>query len=467
MIKHTFLDKCCTILKNSDLNTGLNPVAELNYGKNITRALIHFDVSELQKLYENKELDINDNLTHVLKLTNCGSVISDIHDTLVHTSSCERKERATSFDILLVKVPNEWDGGKGVDFANDFWITGNKKFSIEGCNWFQRISGGLWDEEGVYSNTFLTKEYEKFSAGEDSVIITRQHFDVGNENFEFDITNYVNKLIQGEEKNFGLMLCFSPMLERTKTTLQQYVGFFTCYTNTFFHPYVETIYTDIISDNRDTFNIGETNRLYLYCFDGNEYYNLDELPQCVIEGYEDKDIIVKQQGKGVYFAEFSFKKGEIEPNTILYDKWLNLTVNGEKLDDEEYEFLVLPPIRKFMIKETDNKEYIPTLKGIYEGEKVTIGEKRKIDVVFREKYSSNTYRTFDKVYYRLYVKEGNKEIDVFPWLLMEKRFLTNRFYVETNDIIPNDYFIDVKYGDKYFKEILNFTVVSNISQRYV
>ena len=32
MLKHTFLDKCSTIYKDSEINTGLNPVMELNYG---------------------------------------------------------------------------------------------------------------------------------------------------------------------------------------------------------------------------------------------------------------------------------------------------------------------------------------------------------------------------------------------------------------------------------------------------
>lgn len=466
MIKHTFLDKCCTIIKNSDLNTGLNPVAELNYGKDITRALIHFDIEELKAMYEDKTLSNLENVKHILKLTNCGSINNDIHEKSVSSSLCEMKERATSFDILLFKLPNEWDGGKGVDFTNDFWITQNHKASTSGCNWFQRVNGGLWKEEGIYSSEYLSKEYDKFSAGDDSVIVARQHFDVGNENFEFDITDYVNKLILGQEKNYGLGLCFSPVTESLKMKQQQYIGFFTCHTNTFFHPYLETINEDVICDDRDNFTIGKTNRIYLYCFDGEQYYNLDNLPTCTIEGYEDKDIEVKQHEKGVYYAELAFKKNEVEPNTILCEKWQNLALNGEIIDDEEFEFVVLPPKTLFNSQDSD-EEYVPNTSGIYDNEYLNIGDVRKVEVTFRKQYTTNQYKVMKNCFYRVYVKEANKEIDVFPWHPIEKRFLSNRFYINTNDLIPNKYYVDIKTPNKTYKSICEFQVVSNVTQRYI
>lgn len=467
MIKHTFFDKCCTILKDSEYNTGLNPVAELNYGNGVTRALIHFNIDELKSLYADKTFVDLTYLTHTLKLTNCGSVNNDIHDAPVSSSLCGRKERATSFDILLFKLPNHWDGGKGVDFITDFWITENHKVSTSGCNWFQRVNGGEWDEEGIYSSDFLSKELDKFSANEESVIIARQHFDVGNEDFEFDITNYVNKLILGEEENYGLGMCFTPLLESLKTDTQQYVGFFTCHTNTFFHPYLESSYNDVINDDRDCFILGKTNRLYLYCYDGEEYYNLDELPSCVIDGLEGKDITIKQQEKGVYYAEFCIKKGEAEPNTILYDKWFNLSINGEMMDEQEFEFVVLPPKKMFNRENEAREEYQPSLSGIYDGESLPVGVKNKISVVFRKKYTTNNYKVLKDGMYRIYVKEGKKEINVIEWHPIEKRFLENRFYIDTNDLIPNKYFIDILYNGNIYRSVSEFEVVSNITHRYL
>ena len=40
-------------LDESELNTGLNPISELMYGANVTRTLIHFDVSNIKKELDN------------------------------------------------------------------------------------------------------------------------------------------------------------------------------------------------------------------------------------------------------------------------------------------------------------------------------------------------------------------------------------------------------------------------------
>ena len=70
-------------------------------------------------------------------------------------------------------------------------------------------------------------------------------------------------------------------------------------------------------------------------------------------------------------------------------------------------------------------------------------------------------------FYRVYVKEANKEVDVFPWHPVEKRFLSNRFYINTNDLIPNKYYVDIKTPNKTYKSICEFQVVSNVTQRYI
>ena len=63
MIKHTFVNKCNTIIKDSELNTGLNPVAELNIGGEVSRILLWFDVHDMrQSVLEGSTL--TSNLTH-------------------------------------------------------------------------------------------------------------------------------------------------------------------------------------------------------------------------------------------------------------------------------------------------------------------------------------------------------------------------------------------------------------------
>lgn len=462
MIKHTFLDKCCTIVMGSDLNTGLNPVAELNCGNGVSRALIHFDIEGLKKMEKEKRFPNRNSLKHILRLTNCGSVNNDVHIQTLTSSGCISKERATSFDVILFKVPMEWDNGKGVDFKTDFWITDNHKYSTSGCNWFQPKNGYLWEEEGIYTSHNLSLEYDKFSAGEDSLIISRQHFDIGNENFVFDITDYVNDLIDGKEENYGLCLAFSPLAEMSETEKTQYIGFFGPYTNTFFHPYLETTYYEPIKDNRNNFHIGALNRLYFYC-DG---FNLDEIPVCKIEGF-DKAIKVYQQTTGVYYAELVIPMEYVEEKTIMYDIWDNIIIEGKLQPSFENEFVVLGPKKLFERKGNNEGTYIPYTSGINDDEKLAIGETREVEITFRKKYSTNEYKVFDNSEYRLYCMDGSKELIVFDWQPIDSYPSSNSFMLDTNNLIPNRYIVDIRKGNDYFKDVLRFEVVSNVNNKYI
>ena len=110
MIKHTFLKKCCTIVKDSKTNTGLNPVAELNAGAVVSRALIYFDENELKELVNDKTFADTSKLRHILKLTNCGSINNPtFRKKLFSEAGGDKKERATSFDVVIFPVYEKWD----------------------------------------------------------------------------------------------------------------------------------------------------------------------------------------------------------------------------------------------------------------------------------------------------------------------------------------------------------------------
>ena len=306
MVRHIFLDKTNTITKGSLWNTGLNPILEINYGKELSRGLIHFDVNEIGALIADGTFSDPSKLSCVLKMTNCASVDGLPYDKEIHHRASEPVERATSFDLVLYKLPQEFDAGKGFDYAYDFWLNKNhsRAYVDMPSNWYYAQSVKWWKvdndkiipddngkinidashpkyfyeyvqsgdteirmrvdiEGGVYSHEELVEACKKYEAGEDSIVVGMQHFDFGAENLEIDVTKYVLDSLESG-KNYGLMLAFIPHLERTKTTKQQYVSFFTDLTNTFFHPYVECKYCDPIADDRANFCLGRKNRLYLY-----------------------------------------------------------------------------------------------------------------------------------------------------------------------------------------------------------
>ena len=94
-----------------------------------------------------------------------------------------------------------------------------------------------------------------------------------------------------------------------------------------------------------------------------------------------------------------------------------------------------------------------------------------MDVDFRVPYTTNQKAVFDSAEFRIYVKDANREVDVYDYQKMECAFLQNYFVIDTNEMVPAEYFVDmrVKTGlnTKYYREILRFTVASNITDYFV
>ena len=511
MVRHIFLDKTNTITKGSLWNTGLNPILELNYGNEISRGLIHFDMDEIARLVADGTYSDPTKLCCKLKMVNCASVDGVPYDKPIHHRATEPVERATSFDLMLFRLPQNFDAGKGFDYASDFWVTNNhsRAYRNMASNWYYAETARCWQvdelkmvpdskgrleldenhptyfyqygeidgmeyrnrvnlEGGVYSMEMLISEYEKYLEGKESIVVGTQHFDFGAENLEIDITKYVLDCLAGE-KNYGLCLAYVPKLEMTKMETQQYVSFFTDLTNTFFHPFVECFYSDLVMDNRANFCLGRTNRLYLYANVDGAPVSLDEGITCTIDGREYE---VKQACKGVYYVEITPDKDEMEVESIHYDLWSNLALNGLPIDDVEMEFVVSPQ-RNFLSvgdKSAGPDRTVPQMSGIDDGEELARGEIREVVVDFRKEYTTNRKQLLDRAEYRLYVKDGNREYDVIDYTPIEMAFLNNYFIVNTEDLIPNDYFVDVRvvYGreTRYYKKALRFRVVSNVTERY-
>lgn len=461
MIRHIFLDKCNTIIEDSEYNTGCNPVAELNVGNNVSRILTHFNIDEIKKE------EYGENTKYFLKMTNCGGInLPAINEELFN--NCIFKKRASSFDIIAFKIPSEWDEGRGFDYCGDVVKGTNQVLTTEGSNWYYAKSGVEWDEYGVYRNRTLLEDYNNnFNINKNSVIIGVQHFDNGAENLKIDITNYVNDVLNGKTENNGIGLAFAPLYENEMSE-NRFIAFFTNHTNTFFLPYIEMVIDETIIDNRANFHIGSKNRLYFFVSDNGAYIDLDEMPICTIN---DKIYEVKKNSTGVYYVEVLFNKDDVEPNTILTDIWSNIKINGNEIDDVEMEFVVLPLEGKITLGKhnTIDSNIYPQLYNINDSEKIKIGDIREVMVDFIEEYSYGKKVIPTSSEYRVYVKEGDREIDVFQYQPFERRYDQHMFILNTNDLIPNTYHIDIKVikgrDVKHYNDILEFKVVSNVTNQ--
>ena len=171
-----------------------------------------------------------DTTNHILRMTNTSWFNVD----LLNTKTSQARMRATSFDLILFRIPyidddpatpQVWDEGVGYDFADLIYDYSNfdKNFSDRPSNWVQTTTIGVWTEPGIYNN--MNTGTVPFSA---ITIVDTQHFEFGNENIEFDMTDEINMILNGTiTGSTGWGIAYLPDVENLRGTTGNYsVGFF-------------------------------------------------------------------------------------------------------------------------------------------------------------------------------------------------------------------------------------------------
>ena len=475
IVTRTYLSKTNTIIKDSCANVGINPILEVNYGRMLTRGMLYFDHMKIKNMIDDKIYPDISKLRHVLKMTNVASLNKpDIHRPCTSIYFNDHKERATSFDLIFFLINKDWDNGRGFDYVKDMHKGEHRAYTQEGSNWYQFRNYFKWDEEGIYSTDTLSKEMDKFTSKKGNlskIIIGYQHFDYGNENLEFDITDVFNKFVTGELPNYGIGIAFAPSFENLITDKSQYIGFFTQHTHSFFEPYVETTYDETIEDDRTNFYLDKDNKLYFYASVGGNYVNLDELPTCVINGSQ---IASKQATKGVYYVDINLSSDDYEYDTMLYDTWTNLKYNGKNLKDVELSFVTKASndYFSFGLPTLDSDtDFVPSVYGIDDHEQIKRGDIRKVGIECRIPYTTNQLRSVEGIDYRLYVMEGLKQYDVVGWTKVERGYNENYLLINTNELIPSRYYIDLRVHRNLelinHPKVLQFDIINDVTDNLV
>jgi hypothetical protein len=164
-IHKSYFSKSNTITSNSYTNTARNPIVELFFGKveniqlpvGFTRYIFDLDLNLLEEKFSSGviSLDCDPNIKHTLRMKNT----SAFDEELINDKTSSGRRRATSFDLILFRIPQnqQWDTGVGYDYY-DFGITNlnDKSFSDRASNWFQRTTLSGWSTNGIYDNTNLS-----------------------------------------------------------------------------------------------------------------------------------------------------------------------------------------------------------------------------------------------------------------------------------------------------------------------
>jgi hypothetical protein len=465
MVIHTYFDKTNTIISNSIANTGLNPVAELFYGgydgiEKFSRHLFHFDETRLKGLYTGGTFTDLSKLKHTLRLTNTASF-----DTGLLNGTMEAKDRASSFDLILFTINQDWDNGVGYDYDVPILANGDYLFSTGPSNWVNPRTGINWSGgTGVYSGS------------PSGITVTTQHFDKGNENIEMDITDYVNGLLTGNT-NHGLGIAFARGYELINTTALQYVGFFTNNTQTFYEPYLESIYENYIKDDRNNFFLDKGNKLYLYVNLAGNPTNLDQIPNVNVYDYNGTlfsaytSSNVAHVTKGVYSIDINVPTDANNVETMYNDVWGNVVINSVTRPNISLDFVVKSSFDYYNIGTNDMlpKKIALNIAGIRNQENIKRGDTRKVIVSARIPYTVEQTQYIDGLQYRLYVKEGKAELTVIDFQPVE---IANNYYyflLDTASLIPNTYYLDVLATSNLevttLKNVCQFNIVNQVELR--
>jgi hypothetical protein len=448
----SYFEKNNTIIKKMQVNTAKNPTTEIFYGSGFSKFIFKIDLSELQNKIDNGDLVLNSNTRHYLKMTN--TIFGD--EGLKGLKRSTGRQRTNSFDLILFKISEFWDEGLGFDYDQTYdFTTGNMTFDERPSNWFNRTTLNSWAVDGIYSDS--------------PDVIETIHFDNGNEHINVDITDYINNILNGGT-NHGLGLAFSPLFENLSSEIDQSVAFFTKYTQTFFEPFVESVFDDTLYDNRNNFIIENQQNLYLYVTKGTNFYDLDELP--VVDIIDTSGNVITNLGniqsikvkKGIYKITFGITGVICDGKKFYFDKWKNLSIDGISISDVTQKFVPKPYTSAFTIGEnqTELQRYSIQFFGIKQSEKIRRGENRKVVVTFRSIDVPKTV-LFDDVFYRIYIKEGHTEVLVYDWTILDKTN-ENSFVFDTSFMIPREYFLEIKgkthTEEIYYNESIKFEIVS-------
>jgi hypothetical protein len=468
MVVRTYFNRNNTLVFNSIINTGRNPITELYYGggdltnKSYSRFIFQFDETRLKNLYEDKTFADLSKLKHTLRMTNTGAF--DVE--LLGNDTCSGKKRASSFDLILFKIEQEWDEGVGYDYVGISNQTDSIVLSTSPSNWFAAKTNSLWDNSpGIYSGSSSIQ------------ILGTQHFEQGNENIEIDVTDVVNGYLTGDT-NYGLGIAFPYAYENLTTDQHQYVGFFTRHTQTFYEPFIETTYSCKIKDDRNDFYLDKPNRLYLYVNLGGKPTNLDQIPTVKIFDNCSNEILNYTQDdvvnctKGVYYIDILIPtSGDTYPGVLFNDVWGDIIINGIERPDIELSFEIKDSMDYYNIGDNDSlpKKVGFNISGINHNEKIKRGDIRKVSISTRIPYTVEQIEKVDRLQYRLYVKEGKNEYTVIDYQDVEMTANSNYFLLDTASLIPNTYYLDVKYESNLEvssnREILKFDIVSQVELR--
>lgn len=474
----SFLTGSTTLQSGKYTNTSLNPITEFTWGgvsssgnSHYNRFIFKIDYSKIFAKYRSKDIISGNVTSHKLKLINTGGFDNSL---LLPGNKFVNRDRGSSYDLVLFRIPTGstyvWDQGRGYDFDYgsknvDFGLTGVK--TLAPANWFERKTNLTWPIAGIYSaNTPLEK-------------LAEQHFELGNEDIEFDVTNEFQKMITGNTSPNGWGIALSGVTEISTGVTEYATGYFTEKTNSIFLPSIITSYSGTVLDDRKNFYIDKNNKLYLYTQKGRDLVNLDSVPTQVSIYDYDGNIFsaitgtnVNQLSKGIYWVDVLVPNSANTLNnytlTQWNDTWSGITIDKITLPAIEMDFVLKASKNyyNFGNQSSEPEKFGFSYYGIKNGEKIKKGDVRKLFIIAKKEFNPEDDVVIDGLQYKLFIKQGRNEISIIEWTDVHRTFNNNYLTLDTSFLLEHEYFLQLKLKSNnteiVLKDPLNFEIVENL-----
>ena len=131
---------------------------------------------------------------------------------------------------------------------------------------------------------------------------------------------------------------------------------------------------------------------------------------------------------------------------IFTDCWSNLVIAGNCQTNVCNKFTLRANEDYFNIGTNAGLplKYGYSISGIKRDEKIVNGDIRKVIVSARKEYTTNVPVPISNIKYRIYVKQGTTEVETTPWTQINRAYNQNYFTLDTGDMIPNEYYVDIQ-----------------------
>lgn len=455
-----------TLIEGNPLsNTSQNPVGEISYGTvdhSVSRIIFNVDLSLLQQKIINEGLTVNQIGTHTLVLTN---TVSSSH--LPQNSGFSYSPeiiRASSFNLELFTLLEDWDEGNGYEFQylGSDTITGLQPTGAS--NWNEKKTTIDWAVPGAFIPSGTTGLTGITGV---SKILAVQNFPKGNENVTIDITPFINAILFSGATQHGFGLKMQDALEALDTTFRYAVAFHLKNTNTCFDPYVETQFNDNIQDDRNHVYLDKDSDLYLYSDRGDVTitgvtiidYNGNNFTTIPASG-------VTKVKKGVYKVTVNIPSATYPDEVLFSDIWGVVQNSKNKKINNRFFLVDSNVFYSFgMSNRLNPNNYHFSYYGLNSGEFLKRGDIRRIVVTIKQLYQNIDSSVPLDIQYRLCTKQSNNvQIDIIPFTQVDRTALGYEFNLDTSWLLPQDYHMELKISDGAvfnIKSPIGFTIVSD------